>query len=61
MDILWNLVGNNFVVSELIAVAMIIGGAGIAFGRKEGNRWGWLVLFTGVGLGAFALHVKGLV
>ncbi len=61
MDTLWKLVGDNFVISELIAVAMIIGGAGIAFGRKEGNRWGWLVLVGGVALGAFTLHVKGLV
>ncbi len=61
MDTLRQWIGNNFVISELIAVAMVIGGAGMAFGFRERNRWGWVVLLAGIALGAFTLHVQGLV
>lgn len=52
-------IANNLLYAEVLAVALVIIGAGLAM--KAGKGIGWLILAGGVVFGFYALHLNGLI
>jgi hypothetical protein len=58
MGALKSWIANNLLYSEIIALTLVIIGAGLAM--KAGKALGWLILAGGVAFGLYALYLKGL-
>ena len=59
MEALKQWVAGNLLYSIVIAVVLVIVGAGV--GLKAGKAWGWVILAAGAALAFWALKLKGLV
>lgn len=59
MGALKSWIASNLLYSEVVALALIVVGAGLAL--KAGKAIGWLILGGGVAFGFYALHLNGLI